>query len=196
MTGSCIRIIDFEDPVGSFADACARSFAFRITRIRSVCRPTIRRSFDEVSPRKEKTKSYDLVFNAGDLGPLPLPGAVTAPPYVRSRARHRICPWRANAWRFCLSRPMQKALPGHPDGRPGRAWCEGGDLNPHVVDTRTSNVPVCQFQHPRIGTVRIIPLKAPFCQYFFVAKAKKSCYTGHRRQNSRRAKEGPPCSFR
>ena len=26
-------------------------------------------------------------------------------------------------------------------------------MNPHVVDTRTSNVPVCQFQHPRILSV-------------------------------------------
>ena len=145
---------------------------------------------------QRKTKSYDLVRGRGLRTLAIARGSHRSAICPRSRARHRICPWRANAWRFCLSRPMQKALPGHPDGRPGRAWCEGGDLNPHVVDTRTSNAPVCQFQHPRIGTVRIIPLKAPFCQYFFVAKAKKSCYTGHRRQNGRRAKEDPPCSFR
>ncbi len=29
-------------------------------------------------------------------------------------------------------------------------WCERWDLNPHVKDTRTSNVPVCLFQHSRI----------------------------------------------
>ena len=29
-------------------------------------------------------------------------------------------------------------------------WCEQWDLNPYVVDTRPSNVPVCQFQHARI----------------------------------------------
>ena len=36
-------------------------------------------------------------------------------------------------------------------------WCEERDLNPHVKDTRTSNVPVCLFQHPRIslGTVSL-----------------------------------------
>ena len=28
-------------------------------------------------------------------------------------------------------------------------WCARRDLNPYVVDTRTSNVPVCQFQHSR-----------------------------------------------
>ena len=29
-------------------------------------------------------------------------------------------------------------------------WCGRWDLNPHVIDTRTSNVPVCRFQHFRI----------------------------------------------
>ena len=29
-------------------------------------------------------------------------------------------------------------------------WCGRWDLNPHVMDTRTSNVPVCLFQHFRI----------------------------------------------
>ena len=28
-------------------------------------------------------------------------------------------------------------------------WCEQWDLNPHVINTRPSNVPVCQFQHAR-----------------------------------------------
>ena len=28
-------------------------------------------------------------------------------------------------------------------------WCGRWDLNPHVIDTRTSNVPVCRFQHFR-----------------------------------------------
>ena len=32
----------------------------------------------------------------------------------------------------------------------GFIWCERWDLNPHVKDTRTSNVPVCLFQHSRI----------------------------------------------
>ena len=30
-------------------------------------------------------------------------------------------------------------------------WCGRWDLNPHVIDTRTSNVPVCRFQHFRIA---------------------------------------------
>ena len=30
-----------------------------------------------------------------------------------------------------------------------QVWCERWDLNPHVIDTRTSNVPVCLFQHSR-----------------------------------------------
>lgn len=36
--------------------------------------------------------------------------------------------------------------------RPGAFpfWCGRWDLNPHVMDTRTSNVPVCRFQHFRI----------------------------------------------
>lgn len=29
-------------------------------------------------------------------------------------------------------------------------WCGRWDLNPHVIDTRTSNVPVCRFQHFRL----------------------------------------------
>lgn len=29
-------------------------------------------------------------------------------------------------------------------------WCGRWDLNPHVMDTRTSNVPVCRFQHFRL----------------------------------------------
>ena len=29
-------------------------------------------------------------------------------------------------------------------------WCGKRDLNPYVKDTRTSNVRVCQFRHPRI----------------------------------------------
>ena len=30
------------------------------------------------------------------------------------------------------------------------SWCGRWDLNPHVIDTRTSNVPVCRFQHFRL----------------------------------------------
>ena len=29
--------------------------------------------------------------------------------------------------------------------------CEQWDLNPHVINTRPSNVPVCQFQHARLS---------------------------------------------
>ena len=28
-------------------------------------------------------------------------------------------------------------------------WCGKWDLNPYVIDTRPSNVPVCRFQHCR-----------------------------------------------
>ena len=28
-------------------------------------------------------------------------------------------------------------------------WCARRDLNPYAIGTRTSNVPVCQFQHSR-----------------------------------------------
>ena len=31
------------------------------------------------------------------------------------------------------------------------SWCERRDLNPYVINTRPSNVPVCQFQHARIS---------------------------------------------
>ena len=30
-------------------------------------------------------------------------------------------------------------------------WCARRDLNPYVINTRPSNVPVCQFQHARIS---------------------------------------------
>lgn len=55
---------------------------------------------EHLFPIRDDLLLTDHRCEGGDLGPLPLPGAVTAPPYVRSRARHRICPWRANAWRF------------------------------------------------------------------------------------------------
>ena len=29
-------------------------------------------------------------------------------------------------------------------------WCARRDLNPYVINTRPSNVPVCQFQHSRL----------------------------------------------
>ena len=32
----------------------------------------------------------------------------------------------------------------------GFFWCEQRDLNPYVINTRPSNVPVCQFQHARL----------------------------------------------
>lgn len=32
-------------------------------------------------------------------------------------------------------------------------WCGRWDLNPHVIDTRTSNVPVCRFQHFRSNRI-------------------------------------------
>ncbi len=35
------------------------------------------------------------------------------------------------------------------------AWCARRDLNPYVINTRPSNVPVCQFQHSR-STICII----------------------------------------
>ena len=35
------------------------------------------------------------------------------------------------------------------------SWCARRDLNPYVINTRPSNVPVCQFQHSR-STICII----------------------------------------
>ena len=34
-------------------------------------------------------------------------------------------------------------------------WCARRDLNPYVINTRPSNVPVCQFQHSRPASVII-----------------------------------------
>ena len=42
----------------------------------------------------------------------------------------------------------------------GTSWCGRWDLNPHVMDTRTSNVPVCLFQHFRI-TICNYTIKKP-----------------------------------
>ena len=43
-------------------------------------------------------------------------------------------------------------------------WCARRDLNPYVVDTRTSNVPVCQFQHSRITNVGYYSIQSAGCQ--------------------------------
>ena len=45
-------------------------------------------------------------------------------------------------------------------------WCAKWDLNPYVVDTRTSNVPVCLFQHSR-STCIIIYMMTRFVNSFF-----------------------------
>ena len=44
-------------------------------------------------------------------------------------------------------------------------WCARRDLNPYVEDTRTSNVPVCQFQHSRITNVCNYTIGPSSCQY-------------------------------
>ena len=43
-------------------------------------------------------------------------------------------------------------------------WCARRDLNPYVVDTRTSNVPVCQFQHSRITNAGYYSTQRCKCQ--------------------------------
>ncbi len=54
-------------------------------------------------------------------------------------------------------------------------WCARRDLNPYVFDTRTSNVPVCQFQHSRIFTwnIRYYSTEAGESQAFFQKKMAK-----------------------
>ena len=42
-------------------------------------------------------------------------------------------------------------------------WCGRWDLNPHVMDTRTSNVPVCRFQHFRIGDTNVSVVSQKQC---------------------------------
>ena len=48
---------------------------------------------------------------------------------------------------------LSKIKDGYPDTRCIRItvlkWCARRDLNPYAISTRTSNVPVCQFQHSR-----------------------------------------------
>ena len=48
-------------------------------------------------------------------------------------------------------------------------WCGRWDLNPHVMDTRTSNVPVCRFQHFR----RCRRDRARHCKGYFSTHAAK-----------------------
>ena len=52
-------------------------------------------------------------------------------------------------------------------------WCGGWDLNPHVNDTRTSNVPVCLFQHRRkyltIITASFLVVN-PFFHFFVISQ--------------------------
>ena len=53
----------------------------------------------------------------------------------------------------------------------GFIWCERWDLNPHVKDTRTSNVPVCLFQHSRIFLTCLISQLLYYSTDFVVCKA-------------------------
>ena len=60
-------------------------------------------------------------------------------------------------------------------------WCARRDLNSYVIDTRPSNVPVCQFQHTRIYqyflltgvSFIIIPSEIVFVNTFFKKSRKK-----------------------
>ena len=49
-------------------------------------------------------------------------------------------------------------------GAASRCWCARRDLNPYVEDTRTSNVPVCQFQHSRITNAGYYSTQRCKCQ--------------------------------
>ncbi len=49
-------------------------------------------------------------------------------------------------------------------GKASGFWCARRDLNPYVVDTRTSNVPVCQFQHSRITNAENYTISPTCCQ--------------------------------
>ena len=61
---------------------------------------------------------------------------------------------------------QKKAPPREiPCVEPFKPWCARRDLNPYVVDTRTSNVPVCQFQHSRITNARYYIIGAAGCQH-------------------------------
>ena len=73
-----------------------------------------------------------------------LPSSTAAPapaPCIRRRRRSPL--------QQALSSEYQKETPlaGYANGV--SFWCGRWDLNPHVIDTRTSNVPVCRFQHFR-----------------------------------------------
>ena len=52
-------------------------------------------------------------------------------------------------------------------------WCGRWDLNPHVIDTRTSNVPVCRFQHFRI-TISNYTIKFPIVNMIFLCLPSKN----------------------
>ena len=54
--------------------------------------------------------------------------------------------------------------------RVSRFWCERRDLNPYAIDTRPSNVPVCQFQHSRDCKQDYIK-KGIVCQYLISKKS-------------------------
>ena len=48
----------------------------------------------------------------------------------------------------CVARKKRIPMAGYAMGI--LSWCGRWDLNPHVIDTRTSNVPVCRFPHFRL----------------------------------------------
>ena len=75
---------------------------------------------------------------------------------------------------------MQKKKASNPHGYWLSRWCGRWDLNPHVMDTRTSNVPVCRFQHFRSNRIdceryntTIHTQKSSLLQKFYSRIAKK-----------------------
>ena len=73
-----------------------------------------------------------------------LPSSTAAPapaPCIRRRRRSPL--------QQVLSSEYQTKIPMAGYAMGTFVWCGRWDLNPHVIDTRTSNVPVCRFQHFR-----------------------------------------------
>src|SRR5699024_4711932 len=67
------------------------------------------------------------------------------------------------------SREQTKTKSAETPSRRSLFWCGRWDLNPHVMDTRTSNVPVCRFQHFR----RCRRDRARHCKGYFSTHAAK-----------------------
>ena len=108
---------------------------FRLIK-RNVCSKACSRKAKE----RKNQRSYALLAGAED-GTVPRAGQQSTG--LLAPARRCRLPVQV------LSSEYQTKIPMAGYAMGTFVWCGRWDLNPHVIDTRTSNVPVCRFQHFR-----------------------------------------------